>query len=570
MSAGMDASVAPAFCHPAFPAGLLRRRQHGLLACCLRSLYLLLCLLVFCPAEAGAEGDLPPAPPAPSLSLELEQLDLSGLPGLPPLPAEDEVLPAAATQALPLPDEGPAADADAEADAALPEAPRWNALEEGLEYAEFSLQSEAGQQASLTVLRIDPELFDFRLYASAAHKHPALTLGQWADSHDLVAAINASMYLPDGVTSTGYMRQDDYINNKRLVRRFGAFFVAGPRDVYKRQARGIAVGQPASPGGEQDEGQRKKHGAPGLHGRMAHAHGQQQDGLLEEIVVEGAEGIAHPQRDGLSQKSPAHAHSLQHPCMAAIPAKTPAQPGRLRNGRPCLLYTSRCVEETGSGVIVDGKRGLVLTNAHVIAGGDEVMIHLQDGRQFPAVVKGAEPDFDLAVLEIQGPHDLPAVPLGDSSDLMPGETVIAIGNPFGFNHTVTTGVVSALGRTIRSESGVFTDLVQTDAAINPGNSGGPLLNLEGRLVGINTAVHARGEGIGFAIPVNKARRVMDDLVGQEMCIRDSPAAVPSSHARARPVCRPVRPCRRNRRPARGRAAAGRWQDVSWQSSRFSE
>lgn len=229
MSAGMDASVAPAFCHPAFSAGLLRRRQHGLLACCLRSLYLLLCLLVFCPAEAGAEGDLPPAPPAPSLSLELEQLDLSGLPGLPPLPAEDEVLPAAATQALPLPDEAPAADAGAEADAALPEAPRWNALEEGLEYAEFSLQSEAGQQASLTVLRIDPELFDFRLYASAAHKHPALTLGQWADSHDLVAAINASMYLPDGVTSTGYMRQDDYINNKRLVRRFGAFFVAGPR-----------------------------------------------------------------------------------------------------------------------------------------------------------------------------------------------------------------------------------------------------------------------------------------------------------------------------------------------------
>ena len=127
----------------------------------------------------------------------------------------------------------------------------------------------------------------------------------------------------------------------------------------------------------------------------------------------------------------------------------------------------------GSGVIVDGKRGLVLTNAHVIAGGDEVMINLQDGRQFPAVVKGAEPDFDLAVLEIQGPHDLPAVPLGDSSDLMPGETVIAIGNPFGFNHTVTTGVISALGRTIRSESGVFTDLVQTDAAINPGNSGGP-------------------------------------------------------------------------------------------------
>ena len=225
----MDASVAPAFCHPASFAALRRHRQHALFVCCLRPLCLLLCLLIFCPVKAGAEGDIPPAPPAPSLSLELEQLDLSGLPGLPPLPAEDEVLPAAATHSLPLTEEAPAAAGDAEADAALPEAPRWNALEEGLEYAEFSLQSEAGQQASLTVLRIDPELFDFRLYASAAHKHPALTLGQWADSHDLVATINASMYLPDGVTSTGYMRQDDYINNKRLVRRFGAFFVAGPR-----------------------------------------------------------------------------------------------------------------------------------------------------------------------------------------------------------------------------------------------------------------------------------------------------------------------------------------------------
>lgn len=91
---------------------------------------------------------------------------------------------------------------------------------------------------------------------------------------------------------------------------------------------------------------------------------------------------------------------------------------------------------------------------------------------------------------------------------MPGETVIAIGNPFGFNHTVTTGVVSALGRTIRNKDGAFTDLVQTDAAINPGNSGGPLLNIEGVLIGINTAVDTRAEGIGFAIPINKARRVM--------------------------------------------------------------
>ena len=166
----------------------------------------------------------------------------------------------------------------------------------------------------------------------------------------------------------------------------------------------------------------------------------------------------------------------------------------------------------GSGVIVDGDKGFVLTNAHVIAGGDEVMVHLLDGREFPATVKGADPDFDIAVLQIKGAAKLPAVKLGDSGDIMPGETVIAIGNPFGFNHTVTTGVVSALGRTIRNKGGAFTDLVQTDAAINPGNSGGPLLNIEGVLIGINTAVDTRAEGIGFAIPINKARRVMHDLM----------------------------------------------------------
>ncbi len=168
----------------------------------------------------------------------------------------------------------------------------------------------------------------------------------------------------------------------------------------------------------------------------------------------------------------------------------------------------------GSGIIVDGHKGLVLTNAHVISGGDEVMVHLQDGREFKAYVRGAEPDFDIALLAIEGAHGLPAVHLGDSDDILPGETVIAIGNPFGFSHTVTTGVVSALGRTIRSNNGAFTDLIQTDAAINPGNSGGPLLNLDGSLIGINTAVDARAEGIGFAIPINKARRVMQDLMHQ--------------------------------------------------------
>ncbi len=168
----------------------------------------------------------------------------------------------------------------------------------------------------------------------------------------------------------------------------------------------------------------------------------------------------------------------------------------------------------GSGVIVDGKKGLVLTNAHVIAGGEVVRINLLDGREFEADVVGAEPDFDLAVLQIRGAKDLPSVQLGKDNDIMPGETVIAIGNPFGFAHTVTTGVISATGRSVRSSDGIFTDLIQTDAAINPGNSGGPLLNILGELIGINTVIDARAQGIGFAIPIGKAERVMQGILGQ--------------------------------------------------------
>lgn len=173
---------------------------------------------------------------------------------------------------------------------------------------------------------------------------------------------------------------------------------------------------------------------------------------------------------------------------------------------------SRKRASLGSGIIVDGEKGLVLTNAHVISGADEIMVHLQDGREFPARIKGIDSDFDIAALQIAKAPKLPSVAMGDSSDLMPGETVIAIGNPFGFAHTVTTGVISATNRSIRQQGGMQTGLIQTDAAINPGNSGGPLLNIDGSLIGINTAIDARAEGIGFAIPINKARRVMEGLV----------------------------------------------------------
>jgi len=166
----------------------------------------------------------------------------------------------------------------------------------------------------------------------------------------------------------------------------------------------------------------------------------------------------------------------------------------------------------GSGVIIDGKRGFILTNAHVIAKAEDISVVLLDERTFNAQVVGADPDSDLAVLRITSDEALPAIEMGRSDDLMIGETVIAIGNPFGFSHTVTTGVISALNRSIRSNDTIYHDFIQTDASINPGNSGGPLLNINGDLIGINTAIYAKAQGIGFATPINKARRIISDLI----------------------------------------------------------
>ena len=166
----------------------------------------------------------------------------------------------------------------------------------------------------------------------------------------------------------------------------------------------------------------------------------------------------------------------------------------------------------GSGVIIDGKKGLILTNAHVIQKTGTIKVVLEDEREFEAKIVGTDPDSDLAVLKIDFDQDLPDIKMGSSDDLMIGETVIAIGNPFGFSHTVTTGVISAINRSIRAEDRVYHDFIQIDASINPGNSGGPLLNINGDLIGINTAIYAKAQGIGFAIPIGKARKIISDLI----------------------------------------------------------
>lgn len=171
----------------------------------------------------------------------------------------------------------------------------------------------------------------------------------------------------------------------------------------------------------------------------------------------------------------------------------------------------------GSGVIVD-KLGYILTNNHVIEKADQIEVRLSDKRKFSATVVGRDPKTDLAVIKIEAAADLPAAKLGDSDKVRIGQWAIAIGNPFGLDRTVTMGIISATGR---AQVGVTTyeNFIQTDASINPGNSGGPLLNLDGEVIGINTAIVAVGQGIGFAIPINMAKSVMDQLVQRGKVVR---------------------------------------------------
>lgn len=179
------------------------------------------------------------------------------------------------------------------------------------------------------------------------------------------------------------------------------------------------------------------------------------------------------------------------------------------------LFPQPRYEQTslGSGVIISDK-GYILTNEHVIRGAEEVIVKLADGRQFRGRLIGESIETDIAVIKIEA-DNLTVAPMGDSDDLMIGEWAVAIGNPFGLENTVTVGVISATGRAlpggVKGWGKVYQNLIQTDASINPGNSGGPLINANGEVIGINTAIYGKAQGIGFAIPIKQARQFINQL-----------------------------------------------------------
>jgi serine protease Do len=162
----------------------------------------------------------------------------------------------------------------------------------------------------------------------------------------------------------------------------------------------------------------------------------------------------------------------------------------------------------GSGFIISND-GYIFTNNHVVENTDKILVKISDGKEYEAKIIGTDPKTDIALIKIKPDNGLPTVALGDSDVLRVGEWVIAIGNPFGLEQTVTAGIVSAKGRVIGA--GAYDNFIQTDASINPGNSGGPLFNMQGKVIGINTAIVAQGQGIGFAIPINMAKGILEDL-----------------------------------------------------------
>jgi serine protease Do len=256
--------------------------------------------------------------------------------------------------------------------------------------------------------------------------------------------------------------------------------------------------------------------------------------ILTLVVLAGSAHAGAPESDPLRRSRVVEAVERASPAVVNISTEQAVVQRPMPFGDPFFdqffrdFFDPRPRRSTrtslGSGVIVRAD-GTILTNEHVILRGGRIHVTLADGREFDAKLVGRDPDSDLAVLRIDTGKSLPFVALGSSNDLMIGETVIAIGNPFGLSHTVTTGVVSAVKRSLRTGGRTYTDFVQTDASINPGNSGGPLLNILGELVGINTAIYGSAQGIGFAIPVDRASRVLGELVSGKKAAAPDPNQV---------------------------------------------
>lgn len=200
---------------------------------------------------------------------------------------------------------------------------------------------------------------------------------------------------------------------------------------------------------------------------------------------------------------------------SASPAVVNIQGQKLVAPRAGAADGQRPVNGMGTGVVID-PRGYILTNHHVVDGVKQINVTLGDRRAYTARLVAHDRRTDLAVIKIRTGNQLPTIPIGTSSDLMTGESVIAVGNAYGYEHTVTRGIISALHRDVQvSETQSYEDLIQTDASINPGNSGGPLLSIEGRMVGLNVAVRAGAQGIGFAIPVDMALEVAARIMSIE-------------------------------------------------------
>jgi len=192
------------------------------------------------------------------------------------------------------------------------------------------------------------------------------------------------------------------------------------------------------------------------------------------------------------------------PTVVAITTEVPTN-------NPFMWTGQETTSSEGSGVVINSE-GIVLTNAHVVDSASIIKATFSDDTTYEAEVIGIAPELDLAVLKLKEVQEVVSVEIGNSNSLMLGEKVIAIGNPFGLGHTVTTGVISAVARPLETDRRVYQDFIQTDASINPGNSGGPLVNILGELIGINTAIRPGAEGIGFAIPVDRAMKVADDIL----------------------------------------------------------